>query len=473
MAGLLKSLPFSWAVGLSLFAGRGGSRVSVAAVVSVAGIALGVATLTAVLAVTGGFEEVFRDRILNVYPHMVVIERGEQFVDWPEVERKLAAIPGVAGTNPSTYDEMMVSSDAGSAGAIVKGVDLDGVDRVSSLRSLTRRGTLQDLRYRDGAPMGALVGCELMRRLRVEPGDRITLTTPIRGLGGSPGPLGMAPIQQAFEVRDCFESGYYEYDSRLVLMDLASAQKFLDRGPAVRWIELRLDDLFDTGMAKRDVLATLQPYGLVELARDAVAVQRIAEDVVRERLSGATSVEDLIRAVGPLQRAIEYGSFEALSPRFRVIDWKEMNRNLFGALRMQKVVLALFFLIIVMVAAFNIVGTQLIVARERVREVSILVAIGAARRQLARVFIANGFTLGCAGVIAGLAAGRGIVLIIRNIDFELDPKVYQIAYLPAVLHWGDALTIAGVSALVVLLSCGLSSWRATRLNPVDGLRKMV
>lgn len=476
LANLLRTLPLSWALGLSLFSGRRRSRISAATVVSILGIGVGVATLTAVLAVTGGFEEAFRDRILGVYPHIVVIQRGEQFKDYEDVAHKLAGIPGVLGTNPSTYDEMMISSDNGSGGVIVKGVDLDGVDRVSSLRSLLRGGTLEPIRWRPGEPMGTVIGCDLMDRLKARPGDQVTLTTPIRGLGGGgAGPFGMAPMQGSFVIRDCFESGFYEYDSRLVVMDLASAQRFLDRGSAVRWIEIRLADLFQTDRMRREVLAVLQPFTLVDFARDALALRR---DVGRV-LEGALPLDrnpdlgDLAGAVFRVQRALEYSDLGMGPPqRFRVIDWKEMNRNLFGALRTQKVVLALFFLIIVLVAAFNIVGTQLIVARERVRETSTLVALGASRWQLARIFVAHGFSLGILGVVVGLGLGALVVRGIDSLDFGLDPQVYLITRLPATLHWGDALTIAGLSAVVVLLSCVISSWRATRLNPVDGLRKI-
>lgn len=470
---LLRSLPFSWALGLSLFAGRGRSRVSIATVVSVLGIGVGVATLTAVLAVTGGFEETFRDRILGVYPHMVVMKRGEQFDDYREVGQTIAALSGVAGVNPSTYDEMMISSDSMSAGAIVKGVDLDGVDRVSRLRSLTRQGNLEGLRYKPDEPMRVLLGCELMRRLKTASGERVTLTTPIRGLGTfGPGPLGMAPVQQSFVVHDCFESGFYEYDSRLVVMDLASAQAFLNRGPTVRWIELRLLDFNATDSMRSEVLSALEPYGVVHIALDAAKLRRDVERLIASN-DAPSSIRELVTTTGAVGRALGYARYGASATRYRVIDWKEMNKNLFSALRMQKVVLALFFLIIVMVAAFNIVGTQLIVARERVKEVSTLIALGAARRQLIRIFIVHGFTLGCAGVACGLLLGRLVVTIITHMDMSLDPKVYMITRLPAVLHWVDALTIALLSAAVVLASCILSSWRATRLNPVDGLRKVV
>lgn len=464
-------------MGLTLFAGRNRSRVSVATVVSVLGIGVGVATLTAVLSVTGGFEEAFRERILGVYPHLVVLKRGERFEDYREVTNRLSRVPGVQGANPSTYDEMMVSSDSGTAGAIVKGVALDGIDGVSNLRDLTHGGSLESIRFQEGAPMEVVIGCELRDRLRVAPGDRVTLTTPIRGLEGrTAGPLGMAPMEESFVVRDCFDSGFYEYDSRLVVMDLASAQRFLNRGPAVRWIEIRLEDLFDTDRMRLEVLSALQPYTLPDLVRDAARLRRDASRLTEGILPPADRephVQDLFAGVSRLKKGLEYSDLGAGPPsRYRLIDWKQMNRNLFSALRMQKVVLALFFLIIVVVAAFNIVGTQLVVARERLKEISTLVALGAARRQLYRVFVTHGFILGCAGVAVGLVLGYGIVRLIQKIGFALDPKVYHITELPAIIHWEDIAAIAGLSVLVVLLSCLLSSLRAIRINPVDGLRKI-
>lgn len=467
---LLRRLPLSWAVGLALFA-RGRGRVPVATAVSVLGIGVGVATLTAVLAVTGGFEVAFRERILGVYPHLVVLSR-QDFSDYEEVTRRIALLPGVTGANPSTYDEMMISADEGTAGVAVKGVDLDGVDRVSGLTALTRLKTLDPLRYREGEPMGIAIGCGLMERLRLKPGDHVTLTSPIRGIEGrAAGPLGMAPIQGAFVVRDCFDTGFHEYDSRLVVMDLRSAQVFLDRGPAVRWIEVRLRDMDDTESAGRMILSHLEPVTLPDLVRE---VSRLRTDAARVvgRLQPA-SLPALIRAAGALYKALLYSDYGSGPPRrFRVIDWKQMNRNLFSALRMQKVVLALFFLIIVMVAAFNIVGTQVVVARERIKEVSTLVALGASRRQLYRVFVAHGLALGTAGVAVGLGLGLLVVRAIRGLDYALDPAVYHIPKLPAVIHPADAVVIAGLSLAVVFASCLVSSLRAIRLNPVEGLRKI-
>lgn len=472
MPGLLRRVPFSWAVGLALFAGRGRGRVSVATTVSVLGIGVGVATLTAVLAVTGGFEEAFRERILGVYPHLVVVARGERFSDYAEVTSRISRMPGVIGANPSTYDEMMISADEGTAGVLVKGVDLEGVDRVSGLAALTRSGSLASLRWREGEPLGVALGCGLLERLRLTPGDRVTLTSPIRGIEGrAAGPLGMAPIQGTFVVRDCFDTGFHEYDSRLVVMDLRSAQVFLDRGPAVRWVEVRLADLDHTEAAGRAILADLEPFTLPDLLRE---VSRLRADAARVagRLHAA-SLPEFVRAAGALHKALLYGDYGSGQPRrFRVIDWKQMNRNLFSALRMQKVVLALFFLIIVVVAAFNIVGTQVVVARERIKEVSTLVALGASRRQLYRVFVAHGMTLGTAGVAVGLGLGLLVVRLIRGLDYALDPAVYHIPKLPAVVHPSDAVVIAALSLAVVFASCLLSSLRAMRLDPVEGLRKI-
>lgn len=226
LTGLLRHLPFSWALGLSLFSGRNRLGVSAATIVSVFGIGIGVATLTAVLAVTGGFEEAFRDRILGVYPHAVVMSRGSTFTGYEEAAKLLERVPGITGVNPSTYDEMMISSDDASIGAIVKGVDLEGVEKVSSLRALTKGGSLKPLTYEPGKPMTVLLGCELASRLKVGPGSKVTLTTPLRGVDrGTP-----STAKQSFVVVDCFDSGFFEYDSRLVILDLNAALQFLGRG---------------------------------------------------------------------------------------------------------------------------------------------------------------------------------------------------------------------------------------------------
>jgi len=166
-------MPFSLAMGLSLFAGRRKSRISAATVVSVAGIAVGVATLTAVMAVTGGFEEVFRERILGVYPHMVVMSRGEIFAEYESVADRVADIPGVVGVAASTYDEMMASSDVATSQALLKGVDLPRVSKVSGISALLRGHDLGILKWDRTGAIPVAIGCELMSRLEVQPGPRL------------------------------------------------------------------------------------------------------------------------------------------------------------------------------------------------------------------------------------------------------------------------------------------------------------
>jgi len=469
-------MPFSLAMGLSLFAGRRKSRISAATVVSVAGIAVGVATLTAVMAVTGGFEEVFRERILGVYPHMVVMSRGEVFAEYESVADRVADIPGVVGVAASTYDEMMVSSDVATSQALLKGVDLPRVSKVSGISALLRGHDLGILKWDGTGPIPVAIGCELMSRLEVQPGSSISLTTPLQGYAADGGAKNtLAPRESRFIVRDCIDSGFYDYDSRLVLMDLEAAMHFLERGPVVRWVEVKLDDMFATERMKEEVLKNLSPYTIDEVVHDIALVRQGVEKVVaREMPAGEPmTLESISRAVFRSRRAVMYSDV-GWGPvqDYRIIDWKDMNKNLFSALRIQKVVIGLFFLIIVVVAAFNIVGTQLIVAKERLKDISTLVALGASRLQLWKVFVAHGFILGCLGVIAGVGLGRLVVWVINRIDFGLDAKVYMISELPARLNWGDVAVVAFGSAAVVLLSCVFSSLRAIRINPVDGLRKI-
>lgn len=476
MSGLLHRMPFTIAMGISLFAGRRKSRVSAATVVSIVGIAVGVATLTAVMSVTGGFEEVFRERILGVYPHMVVMSRGDLFGEYDEVAAKVKDIPGVAGVAASTYDEMMISSDIGTSQALLKGVDLARVEQVSGLSRLLNGRDLGVLKWDGQGPIPVVIGCELMSRLEVAPGGGISLTTPIGGMSPSVAAGGMlAPRESRFVVRDCVDSGFYDYDSRLVVMDLEAAMHFLDRGRVVRWVEIKLQDLFATEAMKEEVGKTLSPYTMDEVVHDINLVREGVAKVAMRELApvGQVTMKDLARTVYRSRRAVMYSDV-GWGPvqEYRLIDWKDMNRNLFSALRVQKVVIGLFFLIIVVVAAFNIVGTQLIVARERMKDISTLVALGASRLQLWKVFVAHGFVLGCLGVLLGVGLGRCVVGLINSIDFNLDAKVYMISELPARLNWSDVLVVSLGSAAVVLLSCVFSSLRAIRINPVDGLRKI-
>lgn len=463
-------------MGISLFAGRRKSRISAATVVSIAGIAVGVATLTAVMSVTGGFEEVFRERILGVYPHMVVMSRGEVFADYEAVAAKVEKIPGVVGVAASTYDEMMISSDTSTSQALLKGVDLARIENVSGLSSLLKGHDLGVLKWDGTGPIPVAIGCELMSRLEVQPGGSISLTTPLQGYSTSgAGRNSLAPRESRFLVRDCVDSGFYDYDSRLVVMDLGAAMNFLDRGQVVRWVEIKLDDLFATEPMKEVVLGALTPYTIDEVVHDIALIREGVGKVVDRELSEGepVAIGDMARTIYRSRRALMYSDVGwGPTQDYRIIDWKDMNRNLFSALRIQKVVIGLFFLIIVVVAAFNIVGTQLIVAKERLKDISTLVALGASRMQLWKVFVAHGFILGCLGVVLGIGLGRLVVLAINSIDFNLDAKVYMISELPARLNWSDIMVVAFGSAAVVLLSCVFSSLRAIRINPVDGLRKI-
>jgi len=407
---------------------------------------------------------------------MVVMSRGEVFPEYGEVADRVSKIPGVVGVSPSTYDEMMITSDTSTSQALLKGVDLARIESVSGLSSLLSGHDLNVLKWDGSGPIPVALGCELMSRLEVARGGSIGLTTPLQGFSaGRSGAGTPAPRESRFLVVDCVDSGFYDYDSRLVVMDLAAAQHFLDRGDVVRWVEIKLDDLFATESMKEVVLGNLTPYTLVDAVDDVALVKEgVGRVVSREMPEGrAATFDSISRAVHRSRRSLMYSDV-GWGPRqaYRVIDWKDMNRNLFSALRIQKVVLGLFFLIIVVVAAFNIVGTQLIVARERLKDISTLVALGASRMQLWKVFVAHGFILGCLGVLLGVGLGRIVVGIINSIDFNLDARVYMISQLPARLNWGDVAVIAFGSAAVVLVSCVFSSRRAIRINPVDGLRKI-
>lgn len=474
----LNFLPWPIATALTLL--RGGARgiLGTVTIISLLGIGVGVATLTGVLAVTAGFQEAVRDHILGVYPHILVLKGGAGYTDYRADVKRLLRVPGILEVIPATYDEMIASASKGTAGATVKGVDLSG-SFMRRLQGLLKTGSLAAIKYRKGAKrQGVVTGCILADTLGLKPGDLIGLTSPIRGLGNAgPGPLGMMPVETRFVYRGCLNMGFYEYDAHLVLMDLPTAQAFLNRGDRIRWLEIRVKDMFNTDAYVRKVEGALHVYGTPDLV---YSVINLKKDMKKDwegmvKLNGnPKTIGAFVSRVGTVRRDLEFSSLGDVgySP-YRVMDWKQLNANLFAALKLQKSIMVLFFLVIVIVASFNVVGTQMMILREKAREIAILNTIGAGGRGIFKVFFWHGLILGVLGSVLGLVMGIAIVWGIGKYKLALDPSVYMINTLPAHLNIPDALAIAGITLLVLMLTTTLSAYKASRADPVQGLRRVL
>jgi len=324
---------------------------------------------------------------------------------------------------------------------------------------------------------GMLIGTALAKRLGASLGTEVTVVTPLRGVDNKMlGPYGMAPTSARHVVTGIFESGFHEYDVRLGLVNLEAAQRFLNRGKVVRWLEVKATDLLRVDDVKRRLTTALDPYDVETLARQ---VNRFEDKVERYASGGvrgaghqpSSSFIGGVRNGLQMVNLLKYQETDfGYRPKYRLIDWEEMNANLFSALKLQKVVLTIFFLIIIIVGSFVVVGSQIMIIHEKGPDIAILKAMGATSTMIRVVFTLQGlFVAGLGtlfGVIAGFAACKGL----QAIDYRLDASVYLIDRLPVELELSNAILVGVATALCTLAATQYSAARAASKSPVDGLR---
>lgn len=400
------------------------SFLSTITMIAILGVWLGVMALTSVVAVTGGFQEAFRDRVLGINSHILVIKFGIDFRDYREIEEQIQKIDGIEATSPFIFHEMIATHEKKTAGILIKGIEPLEVERVSDLPKYTKEeDVLKQLVY-DRFPADGeksrpkvLIGKTLADKLDAGKGDTIQITSPLESLDPDRwSSTEHRPSSNYFEVAGVYDSGFYEYDSRLVMTDFRALQDFFNQGDMVTGIDIRVDDVFGVAAIARDVKAVIPPG------------------------------------------------------RFRVLDWRELNHNLFTSLGLQRLVLAVLFFFIVVVASFNIVGTLIMIVLDKQKEIAILKSMGASRGGIMKVFVIEGFIIGAIGTLNGLIGGLVVCLAIKNTDFGLDPTIYMIDYLPVRIVPSEFLTVGAAALVISLLATVGPAWWASRWNPVEGLR---
>jgi lipoprotein-releasing system permease protein len=420
--------PYEVRVGLRYLRGRRRRGLSLIAAICMAGLALGVMALIVVLAVMTGFEHDLRAKILGVNAHLWILRAGERGIEAPEaIVGRVRATPGVIGAAPFVLGQVMVSGERGSAGAVVRGVDLEAEAQAADPLRHLRLGSPEAIRraFRgpasEGEPAPILLGRTLAANLGAGVGDQVTLLSPV---GGGLTPLGFAPRMRGFRVAGIFDVGMYEYDAGLAYVPLPAAQAFFRLGGAVTGIEVRLADLYRAGQA-------------------GAALER------------------------------------ALGPPFYARDWMQMHRNIFRALKMEKVLMFLILVMIVLVAAFGIASNLIMTVMEKKREIAILKAMGATAPGLLRIFLVEGLVLGLVGTSLGLAGGLLVVwrlpVIQRGVEWLLGfpvfpADVYFLDRLPARILPGDVAAVVGVALLIAAAASLYPAWRAARLDPVAAIR---
>ncbi|HVM98002.1 MAG TPA: FtsX-like permease family protein, partial [Candidatus Acidoferrales bacterium] len=378
--------------------------ISLITVISTLGVVVGVVTLNIVLAVMTGFEEDLRDRILGFNPQIVVEAEDGALANSDQLTQKISAVPGVTAAAPYTSGQVMLSAEGNVTGAMVRGIGPEA-RKVIDLEPRLREGSLDQLGKMFDVPAGegqtgpvqlpgVIIGKDISRQLGVLVGDPVTLISPL----SMPSAVGLVPRVKRFAVVGIFDSGMSEYDAALVYMDLANAQRFFDLDGKVNGIEVRGPDIYD-----------------------------------------AKVVGDRIR--------------DALGNGYVVRDWMETNRNIFAALRLEKYVYFIVLLLIVLVAAFNIVATLVMVVMEKRKDIAILKSMGATSRSINRIFRYKGLTIGVLGTAAGnLIAFAACLLMQRYQVVPLPKDVFYVNSLPIKMHPEYFLMVTVASLLIVLLA---------------------
>lgn len=404
-----------------LRARRRDAFISITTIFTAVGVMLGVAALVIVLAVMGGFEASLRQRILSLTPQVEIQSYNGAISDYPAIEARANSLPGVAGSDPFIIGQGMASSAHGISGVIIRGVEPSSASAISKLRGYVQQGSLDVLGENHASSFAAnmqpldgavALGSTLAERLKIKTGDIISLVVPIIAGKGAQ----LTTKTGRFTLTAIFESGIAFVDRNLVFIGLASAQKFFGREGRVDGIEVRLSTLDQT---------------------DAVTAQLHA----------------------------------MLGKSYRVANWKEFDQAAAAGFEMLKRVYALVLLMLIGVAAFNLVATLIMVVMEKRKDVAVLRAMGATVADVRRVFVLKGLIVGGAGTAAGLLLGAGGCWLLAHYHFiHIEKKIYGISTLPVEAH---PLTFA-IVALASMMLCWIAALyparQAARQMPVEVFR---
>jgi lipoprotein-releasing system permease protein len=439
-------------------------RLTIFTSLTILGLFLGTGALVIVLSIMSGFEQDLKKKILGSNAHIVVSEIDSQFPDYQAVRDRIAAVPGVIGASPYLENEVMIASQSNLSGVVVKGIDPATVGQVIDLPRTIDVGSLDYLsqpdklkmlggppdldedkkdkdpnkagaKDKDGDPIklvpkdptlrrmlddslpprpvrqGVIIGRELAKNLRLYVGDDVNIISPFGGIG----PSGAIPKSKPFRVAGIFFSGMFEYDTKYVYMALPQAQKFFDQQGQATGVEAKVANADQT------------------------------EPVVAR-----------IQAV--------------LGPKYEVRDWKDLNKSLFSALKIEKILMFVLLCFIILVAAFSIIANGTMLVMEKGREIAILKAMGASDGSVLGTFLLLGLFIGALGTVTGMVVGVISCLLITRFGLPLNPDVYYITTLPVKMNGYEIAAVAFAALAIALAATLYPAWMAARLRPVEGLR---
>lgn len=399
--------------------------VGVITMISVIGVAAGVASLIIALAINNGFRQDLQDRLLGSAAHVQLLGTvTEGISDWKPLMERLQKEPHVIASAPAIYEQVLVSRGSRASGILLKGVVPEYESRVSELLKTVKFGSVETLNPPTGPACSPddekcekelpsiILGKDVATNLGVTVGSQVLVTSP----QGELTPFGLIPKYVHFKVTGIFDSGFYDYDNSWAFVRLSDAQRLFGLGNVISVIEFKIDDIYK-----------------------------------------APAVGD------ELQNAAGKG--------FSSANWMEQNKALFHALRLEKVVTFITIGLIVFVAALNILISLIMMVMEKTKDIAVLMSMGARRQQVRRIFILQGLLIGVIGTIAGLILGFGLAFTGAKYHLiSLSAEVYSIDYVPFAPHALDGLLVAAVALLISFVATLYPSWSAARVLPAESLR---
>ncbi len=390
--------------------------VSLITILSIAGVTVGVMALIVVIAVMTGFDADLKARILGGQSQVMLMRHGGQFKDYRSVLTQVGKAKGVEAATPFIVTQAMLRSKSGAAGVVIRGIDPATAGQVTatlaqvSLPDLSSNESNQQSSLQEP---GIVLGKELARNLGVIEGDRIYLIS----AHGMLSPIGHLPAMKQFKVTGFFQSGMYEYDQTFAFIHIYDAQKMLRMGDSVTGIDIRVNDIY--------------------------AARAIADSIISE-----------------------------LGFPYWARDWMQMNQNLFRALKMERWVMAIILILIVLVAAFNIASSLIMLVMGKTRDIAILKAMGATNQSIRKIFVFNGMVIGAIGTFLGLCLGLLLCTLLKHYDiYELTGDIYYFTTtLPVKVEPLWVLGIVSAAMVICFLATLYPARQASKLDPVEAIR---
>ena len=412
------NLPYEAFIALRyLRAKRKQAFISVITVISVAGVAIGVMALLLVQGVMTGFTDDLRNKILGTNSHVVITAYGTSIADYRQLMQQIAGVPDVVASTPFILNQVMLSTGSSVSGVVLYGIDTENAPNVTDIKKFLIEGDLGQLdgevAGQEGVSLpGIIIGRELGRSLAISPGSALTVISPT----GLLSPTGMMPRWKKFQVVGVFESGMYEYDTTMAYVSIANAQSFFKLNDTVSGLEVKVRDIYQT----------------------APVVQAISD------LAG---------------------------PSYQVRDWKDMHRNLYSALKLEKLAMFVILTLIILVAAFSIVATLVMMVNDKNREIAILKSMGATSGAIKRIFMLQGLIIGFFGAVVGLVLGLVIAWLQNSFQIvSLAKDVYYIPALTVKIGLLDICWVACSTISICFVATLYPSGQAAKLEPAEALR---